>query len=78
MVLPYYWLIHDFLSNRKHKTEVASSYIERINFLEGVSEGLTLRPLQFNIFVVDLFLKIDILSLLMLILPAMQTEKHGM
>ena len=55
-------LIHDYLSNRKRRTKVNSSYSTYSTWYStwyeiifGLPQGLILRPLLFNIFLINLF-----------------------
>ena len=48
-------LIHNYLSHRKQRTKINSSYSSWEEILFGVPQGSTLGPLLFNTFVSDLF-----------------------
>ena len=48
-------LILDYLSRRKQRTKIGSSYSFWYDIIRGVPKGLILGPLIFNIFINDLF-----------------------
>ena len=53
--VPALRLIHDYLSNRKQRTNINNSYSTSMEFVFGVPQGSILGPLLFNIFLADLF-----------------------
>ena len=52
-------LIHDYLSNRKQRTKINSTYSKWHDILFGVPQGSMLGPLLFNIYLIDLFFVIE-------------------
>ena len=48
-------LVKNYLSNRKPRTKINSSYISLLEIIFGVPQGLILGPLLFNTFLIDLF-----------------------
>ena len=51
--LPAIKLVHDYLSNRKQRTRVNSTYSSWSEIVFGVPQGSVLDPLLFNIFLAD-------------------------
>ena len=52
-------LIHDYLSNRKQRTKINSTYSKWHGILFGVPQGSILGPLLFSICLIDLFFVIE-------------------
>ena len=52
-------LVHSYLSNRKQRTKINSSYSSWLEIIFGVPQGSILGPLLFNVFLIDLFFIIE-------------------
>ena len=49
-------LVHNYLSNRKQRTKINSSYSSLLDIIFGIPQGTILEPLLFNIFLINLFI----------------------
>ena len=52
-------LVRNYLSNRKQRTKINSTYSSLLEIIFGVPQGSILGPLLFNIFLIDLFFIIE-------------------
>ena len=52
-------LVHNYLSNRKQRTKINSTYSSLLEIIFGVPQGSILGPLLFNVFLIDLFFIIE-------------------
>ena len=52
-------LVHNYLSNRKQRTNINSTYSSLLEIVFEVPQGWILGPLLFNIFLIDLFFLIE-------------------
>ena len=52
-------LVHNYLSNRKQRTKINSTYSSLLEIIFWVPQGSILGPLLFNIFLIDLFFIIE-------------------
>ena len=52
-------LVHNYLSNRKQRTKINSTYSSLLEIIFGVPQGSILGPLLSNIFLIGLFLIIE-------------------
>ena len=57
--LPALRLINDYLSNRKQRTKIENTYSTWLDIIFGVPQGSILRPLLFNVFLVDLLFTVN-------------------
>ena len=52
--IPVLRLIHNYLSNKKQRMRIGNTYRTSMKVVFEVTQGSTLRPLLFNIFLADL------------------------
>ena len=52
-------LLKNYLTNRKQRTKVGSSYSDWFEFLRGIPQGSILGPLLFDIFIDNTFFEIQ-------------------
>ena len=52
-------LISDYLSYRKQRTKIGSTYSDWANVIHRIPRGSILWPLLFNIFINDIFLVVE-------------------
>ena len=52
-------VIYNYLTDRKHRTKVNSSFSDFVDLLLGVPQGSILGPLLFNIYICDLFFFVE-------------------
>ena len=57
--LPALPLINSYLSNRKQRTKIENTYSTWLDIIFGVPQGSILRPLLFNVFLVDLLFTVN-------------------
>ena len=57
--LPALRFINDYLSNRKQRTKIENTYSTWLDIIFGVPQGSILRPLLFNVFLVDLLFTVN-------------------
>ena len=73
-------LIFDYLTERKQRVKINSSFSSYLDIFQGVSRGSIIGPLLFNLFLYDLFLFIeeaDIMSYADDNIPYMSSENVG-
>ena len=52
-------LVHSYLSNKKQRAKINSSYSSWLEIIFGVPQRSILRPLLVNVFLIDLFFIIE-------------------